>query len=41
MITAEDTDWVDDLIHLPERHTVHLLVEIVETADEPLERKSP
>ena len=30
MIPAEFTDWVDNLIHLPERHSVHLLVELIE-----------
>jgi len=30
MIPAEFTDRVDDLVHLPERHSVHLLVELVE-----------
>ena len=30
MIPAEFTNWVDDLIHLPQGHSVHLLVELVE-----------
>ena len=30
MIMAEFTDWIDNLIHLPQGHSVHLLVELVE-----------
>ena len=30
MIPAELADWVDDSIHLPERHSIHLLVQFVE-----------
>ena len=30
MIPTELTDWVDNPIHLPERHSIHLLVELVE-----------
>ena len=30
MITAEGTDWVDDLIHLPQGHTVHLMIKLIE-----------
>ena len=30
MIPAEFADRIDDVIHLPERHSVHLLVELME-----------
>ena len=30
MITAEGTDRIDNLIHLPERHPIHLLVQLIE-----------
>ena len=30
MIPAEFTDWIDNLVHLPQGHSVHLLVELVE-----------
>ena len=30
MIPAEGTDWVDDLVHLPDGFSVHHLVELVE-----------
>ena len=30
MVTAEGADWIHDLIHLPERHAVHQLVQLVE-----------
>ena len=30
VIPAEFADWVDDSIHLPERHSIHLLVQFVE-----------
>ena len=30
MVTAEGADWIHDLIHLPQRHTVHQLVQLVE-----------
>ena len=30
MIPAEFTNWVDDLIHLPQGHSVHLLVKLIE-----------
>lgn len=30
VIPAQFTVWVDNLIHLPQRHTVHLLVELIE-----------
>ena len=30
VVTAEGADWIHDLIHLPERHAVHQLVQLVE-----------
>ena len=30
MVAAESAYRIDDLVHLPQRHTVHLLVEIIE-----------
>ena len=30
MIPAELTDRIDDVIHLPQGHSVHLLVELIE-----------
>ena len=30
MVTAQFADWIDDLIHLPKRHPIHLLVELIE-----------
>ena len=30
MIPAEPANRIDDLIHLPQRHAIHLLVELVE-----------
>ena len=30
VIPAEGTDGIDDLIHLPQLHTVHCLVELIE-----------
>ena len=30
VIPAELTDWVDDLIHLPQGHAIHLPVQLVE-----------
>ena len=30
MISTEFTDWVDNLIHLPQGHTVHLLIKFIE-----------
>ena len=29
VVTAESTDRVDNSVHLPERHTIHHLVEVV------------
>lgn len=30
MVTAQHTDRIDDLIHLPQGHSVHLPVEFIE-----------
>ena len=30
MIAAESANRIDDLIHLPQRHAIHLLVELME-----------
>ena len=30
MIPAEPTDRINDAVHLPERHPIHLLVELIE-----------
>ena len=30
MIPAEGTDRINDLIHFPQRHTVHLAVQLIE-----------
>ena len=30
MVAAEGADWIHDLIHLPERHTVHQFVQLKE-----------
>jgi hypothetical protein len=30
VIPAEFADWIDDLIHFPQGHSVHLLVEFIE-----------
>ena len=30
MISAELADWVEDLIHLPQGHSVHLSIEFIE-----------
>lgn len=30
VVTAESADWIDDPIHLPQRHTIHQPVEFVE-----------
>ena len=30
VVTTEGADWIHDLIHLPERHTVHQFVQIME-----------
>ena len=30
MIPAEFTDWVNNLIYLPQGHSVHLLVKLIE-----------
>ena len=30
VVTAEGADWIHDLIHLPERHAIHQLVQLME-----------
>ena len=30
MVVAEGADWIHDLIHLPERHAIHQLIQLVE-----------
>ena len=30
VVAAEGADWIYDLIHLPERHTVHQFVQLME-----------
>ena len=36
MIAAESANRVDDLIHFPQRHAIHLLVELMEVRSYPL-----
>ena len=30
VVTAEGADWIDNLIHLPERHAIHQLIQFME-----------
>ena len=30
VVTTEGADWIHDLIHLPERHAIHQLVQLME-----------